>query len=185
MKEKILAILAAAARNGAMVHEWGEIAAAELQFSPELLRSCATNACGHYNASWTCPPAAGTPEEQRSRILSYTTAFVFTTKHQLEDSFDYEGMTRGMELHSALTLELRERLGDFPVYGAGNCPYCTFRNPDAACTFPEPCPFPEKKVFSLEAAGINVTELSRAAGVQYHNGPDTVTYFSMVLYNEP
>jgi predicted metal-binding protein len=184
MKEKIQAILAeTASQSGTAVHEGGEIATAELCFSSALVAACETNVCGHYNRSWTCPPVVGTLEEQREKILAYTKAFVFTTKHILEDSFDYEGMTKGRERHTGLTLLLREKLGTFPVYGAGSCPWCSFLDPGASCSFPSPCPFPEKKLSSIEAAGINVTELSKTAGLRYNNGPNTVTYFSFVLYN--
>ena len=169
----------AEAASGVHAHEYAQLPARALIFSPELLESCRANACGKYNKSWTCPPACGTMEEQREKILSRENVFVFTTKHDLEDSFDYEGMTRGRELHTLLTIEFKNRLGDdYPVYGAGNCPLCGDKG---GCTFPDPCRFPEKKIGSIEAAGINVTELSRAANIAYNNGPNTVTYFSMIL----
>jgi len=165
----------AEAATGVRVHEWAQISTGDLVFSPLLLEYCKSNVCGKYNNSWTCPPACESMEEQRGKILSCENVFVFTTKHDLEDSFDYEGMTRGMELHSLLTADFKKRLRGVPVYGAGSCPFCD------PCAFPSPCPFPEKKIGSIEAAGINVTELSKAAGLAYNNGPDTVTYFSMAL----
>jgi len=161
---------------GVHIHEHAVLPADALIFSEELLEYCKANTCGNYNKSWTCPPACETIEEQRKTILSCENVLVFTTKHDLEDSFDYEGMTRGRELHTLLTLEVKKR-SNAPVYGAGNCPVC---NP---CAFPSPCPFPEKKVGSIEAAGVNVTELSKAAGLAYNNGANTVTFFSMALLN--
>ncbi|MDR2767393.1 MAG: DUF2284 domain-containing protein [Treponema sp.] len=173
------------AAAGGKAHEWGFIPVTELVFSPELLKSCESNVCGHYNSSWTCPPAAGALEEQRAKILAYKNAFIFTTKYDLEDSFDYEGMTRAREIHTVLTLEIREKAGGkFPVYGAGSCPCCKLYAGGGTCAFPDPCRFPEKAISSIEAAGINVTDLSRSAGVKYNNGANTVTYFSMVLFNE-
>jgi predicted metal-binding protein len=173
MKERIEDILAGKA------HEQAVIPVSALVFDPGLFQYCASNACGQYNKSWTCPPVSGTLEEHREKILSYKNAFVFTTKYDLEDSFDYEGMTAGRETHTALTVAVRDKLTKAAlVYGAGSCPYCD------SCAFPEPCSFPEKKICAIEAAGINVTDLSRSAGVRYNNGPNTVTYFSMILYNE-
>jgi len=185
MTEIIRKTLAAAETSSAVrVHEYGELPVSALVFSRELLKSCETNVCGHYNSSWTCPPASGTVEEQQKKILAFKNAFIFTTKHELEDSFDYEGMTKGKELHTFLTLEFKAGLGDaFPVYGAGSCPSCKDENGKTHCAFPDPCLFPEKKIGSIEAAGINVTELSKAAGITYNNGPNTVTYFSMTLWN--
>jgi predicted metal-binding protein len=151
-----------------------------------LVEYCKSNACGYYNTSWTCPPACGTIDEQREKILSYKEVLVFTTKHELEDSFDYEGMNRGRDIHTALTHEIKKAIGDAPVYGTGNCSVCAERDKRAdaclnICSYPAPCPYPDKKIGSIEAAGINVTELSKAAGLTYNNGADTVTYFSMVL----
>jgi predicted metal-binding protein len=175
-------LLEAAVRGKA--HEWGCISVTELIFSPELFKTCATNACGHYNTSWTCPPAVGSLEKQRAKILLYKNAFVFTTKYNLEDSFDFEGMTKAGEIHAGLTLEVREKLGkEFPLYGAGSCPCCRIYAGAQACAFPDPCRFPDKMISSIEAAGINVTDLSRSAGVKYNNGANTVTYFSMALFN--
>ena len=149
-----------------------------------MLKSCATNVCGHYNTSWTCPPAADTLEQQKEKILSFKYVFVFTTKHELEDSFDYEGMTLARDRHTQLTLEFRNILGDaYPIYGAGSCPSCRDITETGRCAFPEPCRFPEKRIGSIEAAGVNVTELSKAAGIKYNNGPNTVTYFSMTLFS--
>ena len=159
----------------ARIFEIAEIPTSELIFSQELLNYCKTNACGNYNKSWTCPPACESMEEQKQKILSYEKLLVFTTKHNIEDSFDYEGITKGRELHTQLTAELKEKYGGAPVYGAGKCPVCD------SCAFPSPCSFPEKRIGSIEAAGIDVTELSKTAGLTYNNGPNTVTFFSLVL----
>jgi len=160
---------------GVRVHEQATLPVSGLVFSPQLLEYCKSNVCGRYNNSWTCPPVCASMEEQREKILSYQYVFVFTTMHKLEDSFDYEGMMRGKELHTSLTIEIKKRLTDVPVYGAGSCSFC------GRCAFPDPCLFPEKRIGSIEAAGINVTELSKAANISYNNGPNTVTYFSMAL----
>jgi len=174
--QEILNILMkASASVGVPVHEWARIPTSALIFSPALIDYCKTNVCGCYNKSWTCPPVCASIDEQQKKILSVQNALVFTTKHDLEDSFDYEGMTKGRERHALLTAEIKKMLGDVPVYGAGQCPVCD------KCAFPEPCLFPEKQIGSIEAAGIDVTELSKAAGMAYNNGENTVTFFTMVL----
>jgi predicted metal-binding protein len=162
------------------VCEWAVLSTSKLTFSPELTACCKSNTCGNYGKSWTCPPACGTPEEQMVKILSYKQLVLFTSKHNLEDSFDYEGMERGRELHALLTIEVKKRLGDVPVYGAGKCPVCC-ESDGNSCSFPKPCPFPEKMIGSIEAAGIDVTKLSKIANITYNNGPNTVTFFSMAL----
>ncbi|MDR0450121.1 MAG: DUF2284 domain-containing protein [Treponema sp.] len=159
------------------VHEIGVIETSGLVFSPELYAACRANVCGNYNKSWTCPPAVGTLEEQREKILRWTRALVFTTKFELEDSFDVEGMGEARRIHNSLTMDIRKQFSSNPVYGAGGCSVCP------ACAYPEPCRFPEQAVSAVEAAGINVTELSQTAKVKYNNGPNTITYFSMILFD--
>jgi len=159
--------------------EYAVIPVAGIQFSPELYETCSTNVCGNYNKCWTCPPAIGSLETQKEKITAFSSAFVFTTKSDLDDSFDYEGMMKAKEQHNRLTFEMHESFGrDNPVFGAGGCSICE------TCAYPEPCRFPDKRVSSIEAAGINVTELSRLGGLRYNNGHNTVTYFSMILFNE-
>ena len=159
-------------------HETAVMETASLNFSAEIRKACEVNTCGKYNKCWTCPPASGTLEEMAEKIRSYKKAFVFTTKFDLEDSFDYEGMVKAKDLHDRLTRKLHEQFGrENPVYGAGGCTICE------TCAYPDPCRFREKIFPSIEAAGINVTELSKAAGIRYNNGANTVTYFSMVLFN--
>ena len=158
--------------------ECAVIATGDINFSPELLKACESNVCGRYNKSWTCPPAVLSIKKQKEKITAFSSAFVFTTKFDLEDSFDYDGMMKAKDNHNKLTSELHERFGKTnPVYGAGACKVCK------TCAYPEPCRFPEKACIAVEALGINVTELSRVAGIRYNNGPNTVTYFSIILFN--
>ena len=158
--------------------EYAAISTSAINFYPELLKACESNVCGKYDKCWTCPPAIGSMEKQKEKIMAFSSAFVFTTKFDLEDSFDYEGMMRAKDIHDSLTADMHDKFGKTnPVFGAGGCKICE------VCAYPAPCRFPEKIYSSVEAAGINVTELSRASGLKYNNGKNTVTYFSMALFN--
>lgn len=42
----------------------------DLVFYPEIREICKGNVCRNYGASWACPPAVGTIEECKSRVLS-------------------------------------------------------------------------------------------------------------------
>ena len=161
------------------IFEYTVLLTKDINFSPELLKACEQNTCGKYNKRWNCPPAIGPMEILKEKILSFSHAFVFTTKSDLEDSFDYEGMLRASENHNKITQEVHDKFGKTnPVYGAGACRICE------TCAYPEACRFPDRVFISIEANGINVTELSRSGGVRYNNGENTVTYFSMVLFND-
>ena len=162
----------------ARVYEEAVIPTQAINFSPELLKACESNVCGKYNMCWTCPPAIGTMEKLQEKILSFSHAYVFTTKAGLEDSFDYEGMMKAKDCHDRITREAHDRFGKTnPVFGAGGCTICE------TCAYPQTCRFPEKIFPAIEGAGINVTDLSRAGKVRYNNGKNSVTYFSMILFN--
>ena len=61
--------------------------------------------------------------------------------------------------------------------GCGLCPTC-------AQADGEPCRFPDRALSSLEAYGIDVYNTSKSTELKYVNGPDTVTYFGMILFRE-
>ena len=157
--------------------EYAVIPVSLINFSHEVIEACKKNTCGNYDKRWTCPPACGSIEQHRKYFSAYSSAFIFTTKADLKDSFDYEGMMDAKKNHNSIASELHSQFGKTnPVYGAGACEICK------TCSYPKPCKFPDKKFISVEAAGINVTELSKAAGLHYYNGENTVTYFSVILF---
>ena len=166
------------------IYECGFLAASEIDVSPEVRRLCEQNACGAYGKSWACPPGVGTLEECLKRMRAFTTVFHFSTRHELEDSYDFEGMMAGKQAHEAIVPRVRaffrERLGDgimlLSTEGCRRCKTCTY--PDA------PCRFPADLHPSIESYGVQVNELSKKTGVKYHNGKNTVTYHSCVFFNE-
>lgn len=162
-----------------LVHEVAMLGTKDIPFSEEVVAACARNACGCYGKTWQCPPGVGTLAERMELCHSYDRAIVFTTKHDLEDSFDVEGWARGRTEHEAVTdrvLEMCpfERRLAFSAEGCSLCKSCTY--PDA------PCRFPNRARVSVEANGIFVVELARMCNIHYHNGKNTVTYFSMLLF---
>lgn len=87
------------------------------------------------------------------------------------------------EKMNRLTTRVRRELSEVsPVLflGAGGCRICQ----RCAKLDGQPCRHPEEVVSSLEAYGINVSALAAQAGMQYTNGPDTVTYFGAVFLGE-
>lgn len=146
---------------------------------------CESNACGVYGKCYMCPPDVGDIDELMAQIANYNHALVYQTVAELEDSFDFEGMTEAKKRTYPLAQSLREFFADMGVtkvlhLGAGGCGVCE------ACAkrISERCRSPEKAMPSLEAYGVNVFELAKAAGMKYINGQDTVTYFGAVLFSE-
>lgn len=152
----------------------------QLCFEEGVREACKVNYCGRYSKSWTCPPACGELGELKEKILKYKNAFVFTTKHDIEDSFDIEGMYAAHKRHNEITVSLTDicREHSARILAAGSCTICE------KCSYPDaPCRFPDRALTSIEACGINVMTLSKTAGINYINGSNTVTYFTAVLFN--
>lgn len=162
----------------------GQLQVSEIVFNPEFRKACETNACGLYNRCWMCPPHAGDIHDLIARGQQYTTAVVYQTIYDIEDSYDIEGMLEGGKEHNKIAQKLNTKLTaevDKQLYlhlGAGGCKVC-----DKCSKIDEiPCIHPDKAMASLETYGIDVTQLAKAAGMKYINGQNTVTYFGAVLF---
>ena len=163
------------------IHQYGFLPTSKIVSSKMVRDLCKQNRCGAYGKSWACPPGVGTLEECAAKMKAYETVFVFTTKHDLEDSLDWEGMVAGKKAHEAMcpgVVEFfRARLADMMVLSTEGCSRCS------DCTYPDaPCRFPDKLHPSIESYGVEVNVLARDAGVRYHNGPNTVTFFSCIFF---
>ena len=171
----------AANRERLGIHEYGFVPTAQIVTSQMVRKLCEQNACGAYGKTWACPPGVGTLEECAARMRAYDTVFVFTTRHELEDSLDWEGMAAGKKAHDAICPGVvdffRARVGDMMVLSTEGCAHC------ATCTYPDaPCRFPDRLHPSIESYGVEVNVLAGSAGVRYHNGPNTVTFFSCIFF---
>ena len=146
---------------------------------------CAANACGVYGKCYMCPPDVGDIHELMQSLSKYAYVLVYQRIGALEDSFDYGGMQDARRAQYRLAQALRDALDALPLpnalhLGAGGCGVCQ----TCAKRVGEPCRFPDRAMASLEAYGIHVSEMARAAGMNYINGANTVTYFGAVLFNK-
>lgn len=158
---------------------WGVFPVEDLRFLPEVRAACEVNSCGRYGKSWSCPPACGSLEENERRARAFRWGVLLQTTGQMEDDFDIEVMIEAEQLQKkrfeayCARLEGEECL---PL-GAGSCTIC------AQCTYPDaPCRFPERMRVSMEAFGLQVTDVCRAAETPYYYGPRTITYSGCVLF---
>lgn len=164
---------------GDKIWQYAEGLTENIKFQKEVVEACKMNYCGMYGTRWTCPPGVGELKFLENKLKNFKRFFVFTTKHDIEDSFDIEGMNAGREAHQVVHDEVCAIARDFDVVilGAGACTICE------KCTYPNaPCRFPDKASTSIEACGINVVELASDNGINYVNGQNTVTYFSIVFF---
>lgn len=157
----------------------------QIVFDRSFRDICATNACGNYGRCWMCPPDVGEIEAMIARAKGFDTALVYQTVDPLEDSFDFEGMmaaaARSSRIGQRLTGLFRGwGLPRWLQLGAGGCHVCG----ECARRANEPCRHPDLALASLETYGIDVSRLAAAAGMNYINGPNTVTYFGALLFCE-
>lgn len=146
---------------------------------------CQSNACGNYGMCYMCPPDAGDIHAMMAQVRAYPYAVLYQTIHDLEDSYDYEGMVEAGKRHALVSQALEKRLrehhqGNYLHLTLGGCRLCD------VCAKREalPCRVPDWALPSLESYGVNVYSTSQYAGLAYINGQNTVTYFGMVLLTE-
>lgn len=162
----------------------GTCSAQDLVVRPEVRAMCAVDKCKVYGHSWACPPACGEIEDFGRQMHTFEHCLVVQTVMQMEDDFDIETMGEAGELQKRRVLDLVEAIdaaglsADTMTLSAGTCTLCE------KCTYPDaPCRFPDKRLVSMEAAGLVVSEVCTMAGIPYNHGPLTIAYSGCVLYN--
>jgi predicted metal-binding protein len=166
----------------------GELRTDTIRIRPEVRDACAADKCNSYGKNWSCPPACGSLEACEQRIRRYDGGFILQTSGILEDSLDYEMMTRIATEHRKHLRAFQEALramysapetGAPPVYlilGNGACKNCE------RCAYPDsPCRFPDTMFTSMEAMGMVVSDVCKANNLPYYYGPNTLTYVGCVL----
>ena len=180
MTEKLVqAALGSGARRAAPVN------VAEIVYSESFREICRSNQCGNYGACWMCPPEIGPIAELMARARSYPLGVLYQTVGTMEDSFDIEGMFAAAADHAAVSQRLQKNAesmlkAPFLHLTCGGCHLC----PVCAKRAGEPCRHPELALPSLEGCGVDVYRAAQTAGLPYIHGPNTVTYFGMILFSE-
>ena len=152
----------------------------ELIFTEKVRYICRTE-CSQYGKSWACPPGVGTVEECREKCLSYPNALLITTMTEVSDIANVEETLATRHEHEEVTRAVKALMDaqqvETYVLSTESCAICE------RCTYPDaPCRFPEELIPSVESYGIFVNELAASAGIPYISGPNTVTYFGLLLY---
>ena len=150
----------------------------------ESVRSyCAEDKCGYYGKSWVCPPACGSLAECEGRMHAFPKGILLVTQAHREDESSFaeviETSRQHKERHYALAEKMQAALPRVLALGAGSCSLCR------ECTYPDaPCRHPDRAVSSLEACGLQVADVCRDCGVEYHYNGKTITFVSACLFEE-
>ena len=162
----------------------GTCDASELNVREEVRDMCAADKCHTYNASWACPPACGDIYDFERQMHEYKHCTVVQTVMQMEDEFDLEALMEAEQKQTERIYELIDAIDEaglsdqVMILSAGTCHLCS------SCTFPDaPCRFPDKRLVSMEAAGLYVSEICTKAGIPYNHGKNTIAYSGCVIYN--
>jgi len=154
---------------------------ATLEFMQDVRDMCNPGQCRNYNTSWSCPPACPPLEEMRETVKKYSSGLLVQTVGELEDSYDWEGITETGERHKAsfakMRGELEKECSGILAMGAGTCKICE------ECSYPDaPCRFPDKMEVSMEANGLFVSKVCTDNSLAYNYGPDRIAFTSCYLF---
>lgn len=146
---------------------------------------CAANSCGRYGRCHMCPPGVGDIGTLMDRVKAFPWALVYQTVSPLEDGFDIEGMTAASRRHALVSKRLEDSLGQarparmlhLTCGGCGLCERCAMEDG-------LPCRHPDRALPSVESYGIDVYNTVKDTALRYVNGPNTVTYFGMLLFGD-
>ncbi|MDO5345145.1 MAG: DUF2284 domain-containing protein [Lachnospiraceae bacterium] len=155
----------------------------EIIFRPEFRVCCEDNSCGMYGVNYACPPACGTTEEMKERVLAHKKAFVLQTIWEVPDLEDKALLKKDKKLHNTMIRELVKSLpeeckGGFMIAASG-CSIC----PECSIVKNEPCRFPDLKTSCVSAYCIYVQELAERLGWDYDLGQGLVAYFGMYIFD--
>ena len=161
------------------VSQYAWIDPREIEFS-ERVRYVCEHECPMYGTSWACPPAVGTVESCRNRVLSYPGALFFTSLAEVSDIADMAATLATRGAHEALTRQVRDILLQFSpdvlTLSTESCAICT------KCAYPDaPCRHPDRMFPCVESYGIVATALAERNGIEFYNG-NLVTWFSVLCY---
>jgi len=157
--------------------------AGDIRFNPVFRDMCKDNLCGKYGKNYKCPPFVGEPEDLKTEVLSYETSILIQTIHNIEDSYDFEGMNEGGEVHAENMKKAESYIKENLTFekmlalGAGGCRLCE----KCGAADNTPCPFPDKAISSVEAYCMDVAHMTNSHGLKYINGENTVSYVAVFL----
>ena len=172
------AVLLAAASACGFEHV-GLSRACDLQAEEAVRAFCSGESCASFGKNWTCPDAVGSLGDFQRLFGSYESCLVFQTTQSYEGRLEYQWYMDVLGLHDRRCAGLIRS-----AEGAGIGAYFLMAEPCSRChpcTYPQACPYPGTRWPSMEAAGLMVGNVCRAAGLQFHYGRGTFTYTSCAL----
>lgn len=155
----------------------------QIIFRPEFRICCEDNSCGMYGVNYACPPACGTTDEMKERVLARKHAFFLQSIWEIPDLEDKALLKKDKKKHNAM---IRDFIKEIPeenrngfMIAASGCSIC----PECSIVKNEPCRFPDLKASCVSAYCIYVQQLADSLNWDYDLGPGLVAYFGMYVFD--
>jgi len=176
----------------------------DIIFDPKIQSYCVSPnfKCPSYGHSWACPPEAPYLEEIVSKFNEFYLVYYeldlneYITKEKDKDTDMNEDNIKNMLftgnfLRNRLEKEIymflenyQEKYEEKLILWDGFCRVC-FNKMDKGCTYDDgdPCRYPDKKRYSMEAVGIDVTKTVRNLNLNIEWPPINYVYrFGLVCF---
>lgn len=162
------------------LYQYAFIQTKDLEFSERIRWICA-HECPMYNTNWACPPAVGSVEECKDRVLRFENALLIATITEVEDISDLNQTLATRPAHEEITRQVLElvktQAHQTMVLSTEACAICSH------CSWPHAaCRHPEKMFPCVESHGIVVTSLAERMGIDFCAPGNLVTWFSLIFY---
>ena len=162
------------------LYQYAFIDTKDLMFS-ERIRWICEHECSMYGKTWACPPAVGTVEACKARVMEYKEGLLIATITEVSDIANIEETLSTRGPHEEITREVneivRKQAQETMVLSTEACAICE------KCAYPcDKCRFPDKMFPCVESHGIVVTDLAEKTGIEFYADGNLVTWFSLILY---
>ena len=176
----------------------------DIIFDPEVQTYCVSPnyKCHSYGHSWACPPEAPYLEEAVSKFNEFFLIYYELDLNEylanekdknpnLSEETIKNMLYTGKILRNKLEKEIytflenyQEKFEEKLVLWDGFCRVCFYKI-DNGCTYDsgEPCRYPDKKRYSIEAVGMNVTNTVRNLNINIEWPPINYVYrFGLICF---
>ncbi len=174
-----------------------EIKLEDIRFNPKVQTYCVTPnfKCPNYGHSWACPPEAPYLEKKVSKYQRFILVYIkydlskyikqMIVKHpkrseeSIRNAFFMKNILRDKLEQEILNFinEMQNSYKEKLILWDGFCRICS-NEKDRGCTYDEgnPCRYPNKKRYSMEAVGIEVTQTVKNLNFDIEWPPNDFVY---------
>ena len=153
----------------------------DLEFSDRIRWIC-EHECPMCGRTWACPPAVGTVQQCKAKILSYEHCLMISTIVEVRDITDIDETLATRPEHEEITNQVRDLMRaqgvDPYVLSTEACAICE------RCAYldGQPCRHPDRMHPCVESHGINVIPVLEQNGIEFQFGANVVTWVSLLFY---